>query len=495
MDQQSKPISGFAPAEQDATESTEAGYESTLRKRYEELGATLGALEVAGSSGPRLSTPLCFDSLQDTVSTYVAALNRVRNRFWTTSRLSSGFWIGRRADIIEANDRMMKRLRQSGGDVRRLFLLDQTPEKVVHSYREQRIMLHRLGDSESVSRLDEAFENMTRNVQLLREGGCDLRITFDADHRGTRLPNSMQWRPLDSELAIYDEFRVDVFAGGRGGTIGGLISFSRAIEGFDDAEQAAGAFFLSLWSQAMPMEAYLERLQAAVEAARSRIRYWPHRLAQYEFGCDDTDADIKSSEAALTEKILREQDCWGSIERYLDIGTCTGRYLLHLRDAVTPEGTVIGLDDNLDSILFTRGNIAQHCPEDKRISILQRDFESDASLPPSSFDLVTCMMSTVSHFGRDRNDRYDDTLQRVLARMIELLRPSGRLLFSTWSPAACDDQSMLSIYEADEIASLSEWTPSIDEFKDRLRIVGFETIECHRPDRRLCLWHCVRPRA
>jgi len=387
---------------------------------------------------------------------------------------------------------MMQRIRHCDGDVRRLYLLDQSPGAVAQAYREQRVMLHRLGDSDGLFRLDESFNNMAKNINVLREGGCQLRVAFDGDHYDALLPSSMHWNSRDSELAIYDDFRIDVFRGGRAGQISGLLSFSRAMENFNSLVLPTEEFFARVWDKADPMQTYLDRLQTAVASAKSRIDYWSHWLARYEFALDVEDESLKSSEADLTERVLRDKGSWGAVSRYLDVGTCTGRYLLRLRDAVRRDGIIVGIDDNLDSVLFARGNIHEHCPDDDRITIVQRDFLQDTTLIDGEFDLLTCMMGTLSHFGHDRNNRYEDNLQRALSHMARLLRPGGHLVFSTWSPEACEKGNLLSIYGKLDAARLARWTPTVNELDARLRLAGFDPPEKYYPDARLILWYCVR---
>jgi SAM-dependent methyltransferase len=468
------------------------GYAATLEAQRRAWARTAGDL-CAAASGRRLDAPFFFDSAEACISTYVEALGHVRERFWTTTRLHSGFWTVRDPRIIEANARMMRRVRARGNAVRRLFLLDQPPERVAQAYRDQRVLLDQLGNHEELERLDDAFETLKQNLRALEADGCELRVTHDADGRYRTLPEGMAWRPDDSELAIYDRFRVDAFGGGRTGRITNVRSFSRVMRGFEEHLAVAETFFSELWEKADAMARYLARLDRAVAASKNRIAYRSNWLARYEYALDAEDEALKTAEARSLAEALRTRGRWGRLGRCLDVGTCTGRYLLFLRDAVRPGGRIVGLDDNLQCVQFARANVEREAPDDPRIRILHGDFGARRlPLDDAPFHLITCMMSTLSHFGRDRNDRFDDALQATLRRMRRLLEPGGVLVFSLWSGEACRTRRFLAIYRPEDDRRLTAWTPGAEETARRLAAAGFAQVERLRPDPRLDLWICER---
>jgi hypothetical protein len=95
-----------------------------------------------------------------------------------------------------------------------LFLLDQPPNLVVQAYRDHRILQRQLHKYDELEILQDEHEHLKNNMKSLLHQGFEVRVVFDGTkvHRG--LPNGMLSDPKDSELAIYDDFRIDVFDGG-----------------------------------------------------------------------------------------------------------------------------------------------------------------------------------------------------------------------------------------------------------------------------------------
>ncbi len=112
------------------------------------------------------------------------------------------------------------------------------------------------------------------------------------------------------------------------------------------------------------------------------------------------------------------------------------------------------------------------------------------SLEPS-FDLVTCMLGTLSHFGWDRKrSRGEDSMDRVLARMAGLLSPNGLLFLGTWSAYARQNRKMLGIYRASDTTRLCNWTITLEELDQRLAKAGLEVVDRASPELRLDLTWC-----
>ena len=243
--------------------------------------------------------------------------------------------------------------------------------------------------------------------------------------------------------------------------------------------------------RAAEVEDLLVSRELAREPSRDRVGYRATWLARYEHGLDEADERLKRVEAELVEEALRRRGLWGSVQGYLDIGTCTGRYLRHLRDAIAPAGRIVGIDNNVESILTTREKLRRAHRDDSRIAVLLRDFRhADSPIPGAPFDLVTCMMSTISHFGKNRQPSFEDPLQGTLRRMSDLLAGGGLLVLSFWSRQACEARDLLSIYDRRDRESLAAWTPGPDELRRRLAATGLAVSESLQPDPRLELWLC-----
>ena len=128
------------------------GYAATVHGERQKLDEIVGTLhEFANARKPIARSPIQFGSTSAPVSTYAEALGRVGQRFWTTTFLSSGFWTGPQGQVLAGNEEMLKRIKKSGGQARRLFLLDQPPNLVVQAYRDHRILQRQLQNTRSWS--------------------------------------------------------------------------------------------------------------------------------------------------------------------------------------------------------------------------------------------------------------------------------------------------------------------------------------------------------
>lgn len=233
--------------------------------------------------------------------------------------------------------------------------------------------------------------------------------------------------------------------------------------------------------------------RAEALASGGRIQYCADWLVRYDSALDPEDSELKRAEAERLETALRDRGRWGRIGGMLDVGTCTGRYPLLLREAVRPDGSIVGIDIDPACVEFARGNVARVAGSDARIAVVHADFmSSELALPQAPFDLIICMMSTLSYFGHDRRAGFDDALQRVLVRFAHLLMREGLLVFSTWSREALDAGRLLPIYDESDRWKLAAWTPDADEMEQRLAAAGFAFRKRSRPDPRLDFWACAK---
>jgi 2-polyprenyl-3-methyl-5-hydroxy-6-metoxy-1,4-benzoquinol methylase len=471
------------------------GYAKTIRRERQKLDEIVGTLDqFATQLTPIARSPIQFGSTVAPISTYAEALGRVEQRFWTTTFLSSGFWTRSHGQVLAANEEMLKRIKKSGGQARRLFLLDQPPNLVVQAYRDHRILRRQLQKYEELEILQDEHEHLKSNMRSLLQQGFEVGVVFDDTKVHRSLPNGMLTDPKDSELAIYDDFRIDVFDGGRHGIIHSVKSYSPLYQYFPAYLTAATSYFDELWSKADPMAEFIEDLQDAVDYSNSKIDYESNWLAIYEYALPQEDEGLKTIELARVEEVLREEVNEQDVEiaRYLDIGTCTGRYPIQLRSWVTPNGKILGVDEDYDCIRFAQANVEMKCPDEKRIEISRHDFVAREVGIRGKFDLITCMLGTLSHFGWDRSRIYEDRLQKALARMATLLSDKGLLFLGTWSEYACKNRKMLGIYSQGDRERLAEWSPDTAELEKRLMAVGLKVVERAQPELRLDLTWCRR---
>jgi SAM-dependent methyltransferase len=352
----------------------------------------------------------------------------------------------------------------------------------------------KLGRASRIEERNLQVGYLKANVAELKRSGCDVRVIHDSHHAFKTLPDEMGFRPNDSEIAIYDRFRVDVFQGGNAGAITSVTCYTPAVAQFDAYLAQADAYFSTLWDGASDMGEFIAKLESAIGSAEGRIDYESNWLAFYEFGLSQEDIGLKTVESKRVEEVLRREERWGRLRRCLDIGTCTGRYPMLLAAALDPSGTIKGIDDDFDCVRFAKSNVQRHCPGESRIRIEKEDFTAPDTSLTGKFDLITCMLGTLSHFGRERKpaaaDGFNDGLQRALARMRSLLADDGLLLLGTWSEQACAGKHLLGIYRDADIDRLVTWTPSLRELRQRIGQAGLSIVEEAHPDVRLDLTVC-----
>ncbi len=436
----------------------------------------------------KFKRPIYFDASQLCISTYAEALEKITTQFWTTTYLSSGFWTKGDAQIINANTKMLERLKSQDGDVRRLFLLRQPHLSEIESWKQMLIHLRRQGRKAEVKQMEFEFHNLKREISILLEKGCKVKVVFN-ELAHQRLSNQITFTYGDSELAIYDGFRVDIFGGGKSGQIANVAIYSRATRYFETILDNAQTYFEALWLEADSIESFLSHWQEEYISAFKQIDYSGNNwLSQYDFLLSPEDEYLKQVEMQSVKDILNEMNTWGNISRYLDIGTCTARYPIELRDAVVADGEIIGIDNDEECVKLAKVKSSV----DARTRILNIDFSEKEIQQLGEFDLITCMLGTMSHFGWDKNSTYSDTLQRMLERISTLLTQDGILILSIWSEHACKNLHMIDIYRKSDRQRLAEWTPNVTELKNRLDILTISILREIRVEPRLNIFICKR---
>jgi SAM-dependent methyltransferase len=445
----------------------------------------------------KVDNPFHFDSHNASINAYKEGLNSVTRRFWTTTFITSGFWNQEQseASVIQTNKNMLRRLSSSRGDVRRLFIIDRPIPSKADQIKNELIRYRQESNYSQIKELRRQIETLKQRIQSLETKGALARVVYDQHSRHKELVKEIKYDPIDSELAIYDDHRLDVFTGGSTGRVNEVYVFSDAMKDFHTIIESSADFFSSLWDDAVCFSSFIATLEEACRRAKCRIDYQPNWLAKYQYGLEDNDERLKTLELARVKEVLTEIGIWGKVTRLLDIGTCTGRYMVELRDAVmnSRRSEIIGLDEDEDCIHFASSLIKKEYPGDHRLKVIQSDFLSNNFPELDQFDLVTCMLGTLSHFGWDRDDNNcDDPLQDALDRMNNLLTDNGILVLGTWSNYAIRQSIMLSIYSKADRDTLSEWSPSMENLEVRLSRAGFGISKKAIPDKRLNMYFCKK---
>ena len=242
----------------------------------------------------------------------------------------------------------------------------------------------------------------------------------------------------------------------------------------------------------------MNRLKQVHSRVEARIDYEPHWLADYDFTLSERDKRLKLVELARVEEKLKAAGLFAAISRWLDIGTGTGRYPLALLGCLGQDGKVIAIDSDSDCVKYASGRLQRELPDNGlQVSVVHADLLDSEHSVTGLFELITCTMGTLSHFGVDRRlgQPAGDGIQRALLKMSALLAPGGRLFLGTWSDRALGHMEsgvdLLGIYKESDRRRLAKWSPLETELEGRLKAAGVEVLSKERPDDRLVLWECT----
>jgi SAM-dependent methyltransferase len=146
-------------------------------------------------------------------------------------------------------------------------------------------------------------------------------------------------------------------------------------------------------------------------------RDWNRSAAAWE----RWESHILGSLAAVDPTLLRALELEPG-QRVLDVGSGSGDPALAIAQAVSPRGTVLGLDVARPMVEIARRRARLRGITNARFRC--GDVAS-AALRRASFDRV------VSRYGL----MFVDDVPRTLARLRRVLRPGGRIAFAVWGPA------------------------------------------------------------
>ena len=141
----------------------------------------------------------------------------------------------------------------------------------------------------------------------------------------------------------------------------------------------------------------------------------------------------------------------------LDIGTGWGTYPKFLAKNY---GIIAwGIDNSEDAV-----NYATSKPEDN-VNIIKMD-ATNLSFDDNSFDIVTLMTGTFSHFD-------DSEKSSLLKNISRILKTNGFIVISTWNPE-CEFTSFMDVYSDQEKEILMQNSISMNELEHLL--LGFKII-------------------
>ena len=444
--------------------------------------------------------PLVFDE-KLIVNFYLNGLNNVEKRFWTTTYLSSGFWVHKTDGVIPANENMLSRLSKSRfKDVKRLFIIRREFEEELEVLRKKLTdYKNRKGGGDKLIEAKFQFRNLYESCKSLKAKGCDIRFVPDNIYAETFLNNYI--RKDDTEIAIYDDYRVDFFGGGKKSKITEVKIFTNIHRDFKEIKLNSEKYFNHLWNESRDIDILLEQFEDVFINFDKKVDYTLKKLLIFDNDIEERDTFLKQEEMQQVKKYLIQNGISKTISTYLDIGTCTGRYPFELKEIINVNSTIYGYDSDPDCIDYLKlkkkikkkeGNNVENIIFSQANFLYAHDKILDES---RHFDLITCMLGTISHFGSsiDSSENFHDSLQLSLKKMASLLTENGILILSNWTQSGIDN-GMLSIYNHNDIKILKSGTESGQKLKKRLEMLSLkiEDIRTVGHEKELDIYFCKK---
>lgn len=450
---------------------------------------------------PENQAPVVIDS-RPCGYLYRDGLAKVARRFWTTSFLTSAFWTGTEVtNVLSANRNMLRKLAAHGdGSARRIFLLPVDRETYLLDRKAEVRRLRHSEDSAAIQDMKVDVTRLRKHVERMTADGFETRVVHDprnrAWHELMRIFD-VHHRPEDTELAIYDSFRVDLFSGGSHGITDKVVCFFEGVRDFEEILAASQIYFERIWEGGESAVDFLRLYEDAVYRAAQEIDYTPNWLARYDYRLSEADEALKTLEFDRTAELIF-QHVRRPIARYLDIGSCTARYPIQLlrKGLFAPSPTIIALENDEDAYMLMRAklDLPGYEAECQHITPQSNDFMLwSPSIHPGRFDLVTCMLGTISHLAAP-GPGGKSQLPSAVQKMSERLAEGGILVVGCWSEEAIRRKDFLAIYTPHDKLLLSKWSPRPDEMAAALAKCGLR-FEMHPVGDRLDLYFCTREEA
>ncbi len=432
--------------------------------------------------GKKLELPAMEDPITifDPRNAYIDALSHVETAFATTTYLDSGFWTSRDIKIVGANQRMLHKIKRAKGTARRLILLSRPILEELDNQRRQRRLL-RSGAPEEIVRMNHEYNEFARtNLELVRQG-FEVKVAHDNDGLHERLPENV-FRPGDTELALYDNARVDSFSGftSKDRSRVEVYDANKFLE-FEVLQHHTATYFAALWEsdEAKDFSDFGLRMRQVMGEVDGEIDYSPNWLAIYDRAGGE-DGELKQAETALVHKWLKKR--YGSIDSliasHIDLGTCTGRYIRELFDCLRKDASVVAVDRDPDCVRLVKlkqeNKELRHDAEIREGDIRQRD-----KLPSRTYDLVTCMMGTLCHLDRKEHSGgvFRDDWQSGLNNISRLLAGDGDAFLAVWDGQACQNgRRVLEIYDKRSQSILCKQSPPPEELHARIKQTGLDVL-------------------
>ena len=355
---------------------------------------------------------------------YLDAVGEVNERFTTTTYLKSDFWSSTQVKFLAANREMLKRISKAGGTARRIILLEDPLDQYLEAQRRERRTL-RASNPRRVDQMNHSFDSLAKTHRNLIAAGFEVKVVYDRGEAYSRLPPEVSFKLLDTELALYDDSRLDIFAGFTSNNQPTVKTYSADLfEEFVVLAEEVDNYFIQLWNaseDSYEFEDFSARTESMIREADREIDYTSNWLSSYDDASGE-DRELKTAESAFVLNELKKRHGEVLIDSHIDLGTCTGRYLHEMAPHVNG-GRIFGIDNDEDCIGVLKARVESR-KLDPRVEIREGDIRRREQLPSGTFSLVTCMMGTMCHLERDeaKDGRYEDEWQIGLENVGDLLK-------------------------------------------------------------------------
>jgi SAM-dependent methyltransferase len=457
-----------------------------ITKSLERTEAHSSEIRSAIAGRPRHGDPI---PMPDACMAYVDAVDEVQGAFLTTTYLDSAFWTLKQMPVIEANRKLADRVRE-GGTAKRLILLPQPIEKELTAQREKRRSL-RTSHPKLVERMDREFNSLAKANKNLDESGFQVKVVFDHDDLWEDLPEGINFSAGDTELAVFDKDRIDIYSGFTRSGLPAAKVFDRTTHrNFKTIYELTLGYVDELWNSghAEDFSVFEAEMQDVIEESKAEVDYEPNWLLKYDADADENDARLKREELTFVIDSLSGSE---EVGRHLDLGTCTGRYLEALRQQLTIKESV-GVDYDPDCIAHCK-RAHQEMLRNGGFRIVDADIRNSDSLPSERFDIITCMMGTLCHLRRaSERHPYDDPWQAGLENLASRLTEDGDAFVAIWNAgtvAGGNGSMLLSIYPRRSNEILLKQSPPPEEFESRLEQAKLKSVAHALIEQRLHVYH------
>lgn len=405
---------------------------------------------------------------------YVDGLNNVKKRFLTTSYLDSPFWNNEYDDIevLGANQKLVERIGSANGSIdngiHRLFIIPIEINAFISNQVDSVISDLKNGYPEKHNKLKRSLLEIEYLSSII-----EMKIIDQASlPRPIRNSNQNFFNPVkyNMEIAVYDDFRIDIFRLDAVKIINSTRVFSRKLQDFSVLRSRVLDYYSQAWNNenCHSISYYIEVVKEELKyQTKLKVDYDTEWLLNYDHLIKSNNHILESEKSTLLGYLKRQGKKY---KNHLDVGVCTGRYPEELKKVeIVEKSFAIDMDSD---VAFWMSNFRQNIPFlrwDIRLPSVVNELKKTFNI--GSYDIITCMVSTISHFDKEEKFRkfnFRTGIEQALINLSFLLNKNGILVISTWKDFSILRNGEISLYKDYVVNYLEKHTPSIEEIMNVL---------------------------